>query len=87
MEEFKKEVFCEMHVFGNEVTTLSIPVQYLTNLTLPNSLMKQLKTDLEKVKKVNEQLHRKSPSLSNEVGDLKNWVRTLNSTQERTILN
>lgn len=38
--------------------------------------MKQLKTDLEKVKKENEQLHRKKANLSNEVGDLKNWVES-----------
>lgn len=77
-EDFKQEVFEELKIFRKDMTEVTTSLQFMSDkIDTSNSLMEEVKIELASIKKENEELRNKNLKLDNEVGALKEKVRTL----------
>lgn len=78
MQDFKNEVLDELKPFRLELAELSTAVKFISDkLDTSNCLMEEIKKELIAVKKENAELRNKNESLTGEVVDLRERVRSL----------
>lgn len=84
LEEFKKEVFEELKTFRKDLGDFRGTAEFLSSaIETSNAFMKDMKHEFAELKKQNSELLAANRTLSGEVGELRDRVRTLEQYTRR----
>lgn len=84
LDEFKREVFCEINSLRKEMTDVTNSMAFLSSrLDDTNTLMNEIKSELAAIKKENAELRSQNTIFDKSVGELQERVRSLEQYTRR----